>query len=131
MNTATINPAITPDNIAPTRFAHDCSNCQFLRSVFLPNPDTNRTEQFDVYRCQRVDKASFIARFGSEGPEYTSCPEEIIEQISSEIPENQAIKIVAKEWQQCQEMGIEWSDFLKTYATNWRGPITPDEPVSF
>jgi hypothetical protein len=47
-------------------FTHDCDCCRFLGSV----NDARREQFVDLYVC----RGSVIARFGHDGPEYTSIP---------------------------------------------------------
>lgn len=49
------------------RFTHDCSNCRFIGS----------DDEHDFYYCLRAELdmgGSVLARYGDEGPEYTSAP---------------------------------------------------------
>ena len=46
------------------RFTHDCDSCQFK----------GQFGDFDVWFCARCDGGSWIARYGSDGPEYASYP---------------------------------------------------------
>ncbi len=50
-----------PDLEQP-RFQHDCDDCTFL----------GRFEDYDLYHCDLGVCPTVIARFGDEGPQYTS-----------------------------------------------------------
>jgi hypothetical protein len=55
-------------SIGMPRFVHDCTRCLFL----------GRSEQngipLDIYFCPRCDDGSVIARWSSDGPDYSSGP---------------------------------------------------------
>jgi ribosomal protein L37AE/L43A len=46
------------------RFTHDCDACVFKGSH----------GRFDIWYCERCDGGTWIARYGSDGPEYASYP---------------------------------------------------------
>jgi hypothetical protein len=51
-------------------FTHDCTACQFLGIYELPLLD----EQWDLYYCPAgILGGTALARYGSEGHEYSSC----------------------------------------------------------
>ena len=47
-------------------FTHDCDRCRFLGTAIL----MGRT--FDYYFCKDIAEGTIIARYGSDGPEYSS-----------------------------------------------------------
>ncbi len=65
MNTAANTPA----------FTHDCDDCRYLGTLATPEGRT------DLYRCDGGPTvgASLIARFGDEGPDYSSMPESMVD----------------------------------------------------
>lgn len=60
-------------------FEHDCSRCRFLGTVAAPNRGSEAIA--DLYVCEDVGQPqgpSIIARYGNDGPEYTSVPRRFI-----------------------------------------------------
>ena len=56
------------NNTTP-KFTHDCDKCKFLGSGKYQGADA------DFYTCPTFEgRRTFIARYGDEGPEYSSCP---------------------------------------------------------
>lgn len=65
------------------RFQHDCDSCRFLGTIvskYQPN-----APYVDLYACD--DKSilkkwgpSLIARYGSDGPDYSSMPFELVQE---------------------------------------------------
>jgi len=55
-NTIAINPLHT----------HDCKSCTFL------GPHDHEGQTFDLYYCGKHEDGTVIARYGSDGPEYSS-----------------------------------------------------------
>jgi len=49
-------------------FRHDCDNCQFLGNF----------QEHDLYVHRHRTSDTVVARYGSEGPEYLSCPSNMI-----------------------------------------------------
>ena len=45
-------------------YKHDCKTCKFIKTKTINNT------LYDVYKCNE----SYVARYGSDGPEYTSIP---------------------------------------------------------
>ncbi len=61
----------------PTQYVHDCMSCTFLGR--LNNEEDGRS--YDLYACTSHSpdhRVTFIARYGSNGEEYTSGPEELV-----------------------------------------------------
>ena len=57
------------------RFQHDCDDCKFLGTIvskYQPN-----APYADLYACR---DNSLIARYGSDGPDYSSMPMELVQQ---------------------------------------------------
>lgn len=46
------------------KYTHDCDGCEFL----------GQDGDLDMYTCMRGPGRTFIARYGSRGPEYASVP---------------------------------------------------------
>jgi hypothetical protein len=44
------------------RFTHDCDNCEFL----------GQFNEYDLYYCEDAFEPTVVARYGDDGPEYTS-----------------------------------------------------------
>ena len=59
------------------RFQHDCDSCVYLTSYQVEGEEQAR----DFYFCPRCDGGSLIARYGNEGPEYSSAPWNIAEEL--------------------------------------------------
>lgn len=53
---------------------HDCNGCQYLGSFSVTCGD--ETKNYDAYSCGSHKDTDIICRFGSDGPEYVSCPEQ-------------------------------------------------------
>lgn len=51
-------------HVSCPRYTHDCDLCRFLGTF----------GEFDLYACAKAGYRTFIARFGDEGPAYTSGP---------------------------------------------------------
>lgn len=69
---------------------HDCDKCTFLGA----------NGEFDLYTCTKQGYRTFIARFGSQGPEYASCPEFVSLNLSAPISEDLL---------QCLEASKRWN----------------------
>ena len=52
-----------------TKYQHDCEKCHYLGTGKCP---ALGEDEFDFYICTGPTGRSMIARYGSEGPEYTS-----------------------------------------------------------
>lgn len=61
------------------RFQHDCDSCLHLATIRLQR-------WFDLYFCERCDGGTLIARFSSEGPDYSSYPIGIWETTRNQHP---------------------------------------------
>lgn len=48
-------------------YKHDCDECEFIGTVNI-----------DIYRCPQNGIPTWIARYGSGGPQYTSHPESVL-----------------------------------------------------
>lgn len=48
-------------------FTHDCPKC-----IFLGSYSDEHYEKADLYWCQQIGTPTVIARFGSDGPDYSS-----------------------------------------------------------
>jgi len=69
-------------------FEHDCNECEYLGSTTFPAPHYDRDNdkswtvqtQADLYCCGERDilGPTVIARFSSEGSDYSSCPASIL-----------------------------------------------------
>lgn len=53
-------------------FTHDCAACQFLGKYKRSEWDDRAPD--DLYYCPKTDGGTVLARYGDDGPEYTSCP---------------------------------------------------------
>ena len=53
------------------KYQHDCEKCHYLGTGKCP---ALGEDEFDFYICTGSIGRSMIARYGSEGPEYTSAP---------------------------------------------------------
>lgn len=51
------------------QYTHDCTICRFLGTV-----QDAGNHPVDLYRCAGVHQDSVIARYGSDGPDYSSMP---------------------------------------------------------
>lgn len=62
------------------RFTHDCSKCKYMGTF------TDRLgETHDFYYCpDKVLGGSYIARFGDDGPEYSSMPGKVLETVAND-----------------------------------------------
>ena len=58
-------------------FVHDCEKCEYKGS----------NDSFDFYTCEGALEKSYIARYGSNGPEYSSYTEDVLRSIISDLPE--------------------------------------------
>lgn len=62
---------------------HDCNRCVFLGRYSFDGPlSTGETEHFesDLYVCQsQILGPSLLGRFSDDGPDYVSCPLELVE----------------------------------------------------
>lgn len=47
---------------------HDCDTCRHLETIFI------KGEWRDLYFCDRSDGGTLIARYSSDGPDYSSYP---------------------------------------------------------
>ncbi len=56
-------------------FTHDCDDCRYLGTLATPEGRT------DLYICVGGEEVgpSVIARFGDEGPDYSSMPESMVD----------------------------------------------------
>jgi hypothetical protein len=70
---------LKPTGKLKPRFQHDCDSCIHLATIRLQR-------WFDLYLCERCDGGTLIARFSSEGPDYSSYPIGIWERVRSEHP---------------------------------------------
>lgn len=66
-------------------FEHDCDKCKFLGrytygASFMDGP---RETTVDLYSCKGRFELSLIARFSSEGPDYSSFPLDAVEIIEA------------------------------------------------
>ena len=62
-------------------FEHDCDECAYLGTIHA----AARPEGFvDLYRCD-AHGATVIARYGDDGPEYSSAPLDMAERFGGEI----------------------------------------------
>ena len=62
-------------------FEHDCDECAFLGTVHA----AHRPEGYvDLYRCD-AHGATVIARYGDDGPEYSSAPLDMAARFGGEI----------------------------------------------
>lgn len=57
-------------------YEHDCEDCEFLGFVSGTHPRNTNPVQvvYDLYYCKNCDGGTVIARYGSKGPQYSSCP---------------------------------------------------------
>lgn len=53
------------------KYKHDCSACRYLGTGKVQILGDG---EFDFYVCGPDDDRSFIARYGDDGPDYSSCP---------------------------------------------------------
>ncbi len=60
-----MNPVNTP------RYVHGCSACEFK----------GQAGRYDVYFCASCDGGTWIARYGSDGPDYASYPTFVLKTI--------------------------------------------------
>jgi hypothetical protein len=59
-------------------FEHDCNNCKYLGD-FTYDAIGLGTMVVDLYFCPNsLLGGSYIARHGDDGPEYASCPQDIL-----------------------------------------------------
>jgi len=59
-------------------FKHDCDHCEYLGSFVYDAVGLGVTI-VDLYCCPSSYGGTFIARHGDDGPEYSSCPKDILE----------------------------------------------------
>lgn len=82
------------------RFDHDCSRC-----VFLGHCDytyEGRLLVSDLYACDSQQSAlgpSFIARFGSKGPDYASMPAKLLSNHLFMMPHGSALLVAQQRWE--------------------------------
>lgn len=65
---------------AKPKFEHDCSKCKFLGlfefdGIYMGN---EVKLGYDLYTCYGAGYRTFIARAGDSGPNYMSCPEDLL-----------------------------------------------------
>ncbi len=53
-------------------YKHDCSECEFVATVRWHG------QTIDVYRCEQGTMPTWVARFGNDGPDYTSLTENLV-----------------------------------------------------
>lgn len=56
----------------PPRFTHDCDGCTYLGRMECRA--FGHTQPYDLYACLQGRVGSVVARYGSEGSQYTSMP---------------------------------------------------------
>lgn len=63
----------------PPVHAHDCDGCKYLGTIAGADDDCG---PIDLYFCggpaSSLTGGTYLARYGSDGPEYTSCALDII-----------------------------------------------------
>lgn len=57
-----LHTAKTGDESTERRYKHDCETCKFL----------GHYNEYDLYYCSQTGLPTVIARYGDDGPEYTS-----------------------------------------------------------
>lgn len=59
-------------------YTHDCDLCRYLGTV-------ERIQWYDLYVCERSPDAgsrSLVARYGDDGPDYTSMPASLVKTLA-------------------------------------------------
>jgi hypothetical protein len=60
------------------KYKHDCDACAFIQVLELNG------EHYDIYRCSNsAMPPTWIARFGSDGPDYWSMPYDILKELTA------------------------------------------------
>ncbi len=57
---------------------HDCEECVFKGTVAFAHGRRFQMGDADVYRCEQRGIPTWIARYGSDGPDYTTLPEHMV-----------------------------------------------------
>jgi len=61
--------------MAKPTHTHDCENCTYIATI----ASKDRAGQVaDLYTCANDESRTFIARYGDEGPDYSSLPDFIL-----------------------------------------------------
>jgi hypothetical protein len=63
-------------------FEHDCTKCKKLGDFSFMD-ETHGKLVVDLYFCDNAYGGTYIARYGDEGPEYTSVPAIMISQLGN------------------------------------------------
>jgi hypothetical protein len=83
------------------RYIHDCPDCEYLGSYDRP-----LYEPHDLYYCPMADGGTILARYGDDGPEYTSFMLELMLNQGSggnwESPLWEAARRKIKQWQKME-----------------------------
>jgi hypothetical protein len=73
-------------SVSVPRYRHDCRECKFLgtyeKDVFESDGREEDDQLVDLYTCNAVGYRTLIARYSSDGPDYTSCPQGHLSPIS-------------------------------------------------
>ena len=57
------------------KWSHDCTGCRFLGRYVPPmNSPMDKPVVRDLYFCDKSDGGTVIARYGDDGPDYSSLP---------------------------------------------------------
>lgn|SRR3990167_8419860 len=96
----------SPLNASRPRWTHDCKACRFLGRFDYAESPTDPRWHYDLYYCPKSSGGTVLARWGQQGPQYTSLILTLIVGLGvSSEPLKEAARRQIQRWQQ-QEEGL-------------------------